>query len=82
MKNAHDDGDNAYNSHYENGDISHGCPSWAPILGFMGHTSAAFLANLGGTCVIHKNHGIHKYYSYNQKDFRTSMIFIHKFLKI
>ena len=44
-----DDDDNYYNNgYYDDGNVSYGCPSWAPMLGFMGCASAVILANLGG----------------------------------
>ena len=77
-----DDGDCVCNGHYDDGNISCGCPAWAPMLGFMGCDSAAILANLGWACEIHKNHWMCKHYSYDQKYFRTSMIVVYKFLKL
>jgi V-type H+-transporting ATPase 16kDa proteolipid subunit len=35
-------------SYYNDGNISYACPAWAPILGFMGITSAVVFANMGG----------------------------------
>ena len=44
-----DDGHDMYKIHFDDGNVSHDCPSWALMLVFMGHALAVILANLGGS---------------------------------
>lgn len=42
------DDDNQYSQYYNEGNLSYACPSWAPILGFMGIAASVALSNIGG----------------------------------
>ena len=79
---ADDDGHDAHNACYNDGNVSCGFPSWEPMSRLMGCASVVILDNLGGARGTHKMHWMCKNYSCNQKYFRASMIVTHKCLKL